>query len=244
MMAHINNLNMHKVTIKKSGFYFSFWDESQADWIEKNILDASLPISWYLNYPIQFTEILTVREIVNLIEPHADVLGLVMINDLAGIDIDKIVDLAKADKLDKNETEIESICLVRIAESVRTQQGDEEFNFLSTYPVLVGLTSSVEEDDDEDNTVSLSSLDFLSWCDFPFEIDDFVEYINPETEDVVFDGVMNWTLGEILSTILSQSSISIQVSQSVSIDSIEPSDPVEMSDVFQWLDDLDRIFLK
>lgn len=234
---------MHKITIKKKGFYFSFWDESQADWIEKNILESNLPITWYLNYPIQFAEILTVREIVSLIEPHADIISLVMMNDLAGLELEKIIEIAKDSTAKKSDADPDSVCLVRIAEATHTIQGEESFNFLSTYPVLVGLVESVDEDEEED-PIALSSIDFLNWCDLPFELDDYVEYIDPSTEEVLFEGVMNWTLGEILSTIVSQSSISIQVSQSVSVDSIEPSEPVHIDSVFQWIEDLDRIFLK
>jgi hypothetical protein len=243
MITSINNLIMNKITIKKTGFYFSFWEESQANWIEKNILESNLPITWYLNYPIQFAEILTVREIVSLIEPHSDIISLVMMNDLAGLELEKIIEKSKDPSVKKSAADPDSICLVRIAEATPTTQGEEEFNFLSTYPVLIGLVESIDESEEED-PIPLSSIDFLSWCDLPFELDDYVEYIDPTTEEVLFEGVMNWTLGEILSTIISQSSISIQVSQSVSVDSIEPSDPVHIDSVFQWIEDLDRILLK
>ena len=43
---------MHKVSINKDGLFFSFWDESSEDWIKKNIADASLPITWFMNYAV------------------------------------------------------------------------------------------------------------------------------------------------------------------------------------------------
>lgn len=232
---------MHKVTIKKDGLYFSFWDQTKEDWIEKNIVEATVPISWYLSYPVQFNEMLTVREVINLLRPYADDLNLILAHELAGIELEKIFELADSDK-EPAKIEPDSIYLVRIAEAIHTVQDEEEFNFLSTYPILVGLKEV--EDAEEDEVFSLSSIDFLDWCDLPFELDDYVEYINPATEEVLFEGVMNWTLTEVIGTILSQTSVTLQIMQNSIISAKEDEEPVEIEAVFKWFDDLDRILLR
>lgn len=232
---------MHKVTIKKDGLYFSFWDQTKEDWIEKNIVEATVPISWYLSYPVQFNEMLTVREVINLLRPYADDLNLILAHELAGIELEKIFELADSDK-EPAKIEPDSIYLVRIAEAIHTVQDEEEFNFLSTYPILVGLKEV--EDAEEDEVFSLSSIDFLDWCDLPFELDDYVEYINPATEEVLFEGVMNWTLTEVIGTILSQASVTLQIMQNSIISAKEDEEPVEIEAVFKWFDDLDRILLR
>lgn len=232
---------MHKVTIKKDGLYFSFWDQTKEDWIEKNIVEATVPISWYLSYPVQFNEMLTVREVINLLRPYANDLNLILAHELAGIELEKIFELADSDK-EPAKIEPDSIYLVRIAEAIHTVQDEEEFNFLSTYPILVGLKEV--EDAEEDEVFSLSSIDFLDWCDLPFELDDYVEYINPATEEVLFEGVMNWTLTEVIGTILSQTSVTLQIMQNSIISAKEDEEPVEIEAVFKWFDDLDRILLR
>jgi hypothetical protein len=234
---------MHKVTIRKDGLYFLFWDQSEENWIEKNILDANVPISWYLSYPIQLEAALTVREILTLIKPFCETLKVLMIHELAGIEIEKVMDLIDRQKETDSKIEAEVIYLVRIAEAVPTVQGDEQFNFLSSYPILVGL-KEIDETGDNDEVYSLSAIDFLDWCDLPFEIDDYVEYINPATEEVMFEGVMNWTLSELIGTILSQTSVTLQVMQN-SVFSAGPKEgPVEIDSIFSWIDDLDRILLR
>lgn len=234
---------MHKVTISKSGLYFSFWDQTEETWVEKNILDATVPISWYLSYPIQFTDSLTVREIIKLIEPYAKDLGLIMIHELAGVDISKILELSNTHKSQLNQIEPEAVYLVKIAEATPTVQNDEEFNFLSMYPVLIGL-KEVDETGDNDEVFSLTSIDFLDWCDLPFELDDYIEYINPANEEVLFEGVMNWTLGEVIGTILSQTSVTLQIMQNSVIPSDSTGEPVQIDSIFKWFEDLDRVLLR
>jgi hypothetical protein len=234
---------MHKVTISKSGLYFSFWDQTEETWVEKNILDATVPISWYLSYPIQFTDSLTVREMIKLIEPYAKDLGLIMIHELAGVDISKILELSNTHKSQLNQIEPEAVYLVKIAEATPTVQNDEEFNFLSMYPVLIGL-KEVDETGDNDEVFSLTSIDFLDWCDLPFELDDYIEYINPANEEVLFEGVMNWTLGEVIGTILSQTSVTLQIMQNSVIPSDSTGEPVQIDSIFKWFEDLDRVLLR
>jgi hypothetical protein len=178
-----------------------------------------------------------------MVEPYADVLNVSMVHDLSAVDIGQVIDLANETKAEPNSIEPDTVYLVRIAESIPTVDNDEEFNFLSSYPVLVGI-KEVDESSENDEVYSLSTIDFLDWCDLPFEIDDYVEYINPTTEEVVFEGVMNWTLNELIGTILSQTAVTMQIMKNSVSTTSETEGPLEIKAVFNWMDDLDRILLK
>ena len=234
---------MDKVTIKKTGLYFSFWNEESANWIERNVVESSLPITWYLSYPIQFEEQLTVRELVCALEPHAELLGLVMIRELAGVDIKEIFEISKKFKAEPAKIAPTSAFVIKIADSIPTVADDEDTYFISWYPVLVGI-EEMDETVDEERVHSLSSIDFLDWCDLPLEVDDYIEFLNPETEEVHFEGIMNWTLHDIISAVLGQISITLQVGQKSITKTGLDEGPLQMDSIFDWLDDLDRIFLK
>lgn len=230
--------------IRKTGLYFSFWDEHGSNWIEKNIIESSVPITWYLSYPIQFEESLSVREMVQLLEPHADVLELVMIRELAGIDIGEIFDQSKRVKTNPIKISPTAAFVIKIADSIPTVTADfEEVNFLNWYPVLIGI-DQLDETGENDEAHSLSAIDFLDWCDLPLEVDDYIEFLNPETEEIAFEGIMNWTLGELVGAVISQISTALQVNQTAIANSNPDSGPLQMDSIFDWLDDLDRIFLK
>lgn len=230
--------------IRRTGIYFSFWDETASGWIEKNIVDASIPITWYLSYPIQFEETLSVREMIQLLEPHADVLELVMIRELAGIDIAEILDLSKKIKAVPAKIAPNTTFVIKIADAIPTMTDDfEEISFLNWYPVLVGI-EQVDETGENDEAHSLSAIDFLDWCDLPLEVDDFIEFLNPETEEISFEGIINWTLGELIGVVISQVSTTLQVNQTAIANANPDSGPLQMESIFDWLEDLDRIFLK
>jgi hypothetical protein len=233
---------MDKLTIRKTGLYFSFWDESSEDWIERSIADSSVPLTWYLNYPIQFDGQLTVRELLTVLKPYSDILDLVMIRELAGTtlaDIYKLLDEGSPTGADILPSHV---YLIKLADAIPTKQ-EEEFIFLNSYPVLLGVTED-DETVEDDELYSLSSMNFLDWCDLPIGVDDFLEYIDSETEDTLLEGMINWTLYEALSAILHQISVTIQINQTSIVNSNPDSGPIQMADVFEWLDDLDRIFCK
>jgi hypothetical protein len=236
---------MDKVTLDKTGIYFDFWDEESEDWITRNIVEGSLPITWYLDYPIQFKEVISCREFVKILESHKEVINLVMAHALSGIEFEEILKIAN-DQAEAKEISPTGVYLIRIADAIPTSQGDEEFNFLNSYPVLMGL-EEVDEIGDNDELHSLSSISFTDWRDLPLSVDDYVEFVNPITEEVLFEGIMNWTLRDMVSTILGQISITLLVNQataSVSSKKQVESGPIEIHDVFDWIDDLDKIFLK
>jgi hypothetical protein len=233
---------MDKLTIRKTGLYFSFWDESSEDWIERSITDSSIPLTWYLNYPIQFDGQLTVRELLTVLKPYSEIIDLVMIRELAGTTLESIYKLLNDGSPTGAEVLPSHVYLIKLADAIPTKQ-EEEFIFLNSYPVLLGVTE-IDEMPEDDELYSLSSINFLDWCDLPIGVDDFLEYIDSETEDTLLEGMINWTLAEALSAILNQISVTVQISQTSIVKSNPDSGPLQIADVFEWLDDLDRIFCK
>ena len=57
---------MEKIIIKKSGLYFSFWDEDTLSWTDRLISDSDLPITWYFQYSIEIEEFLTISDLLLL----------------------------------------------------------------------------------------------------------------------------------------------------------------------------------
>jgi hypothetical protein len=92
----------------------------------------------------------------------------------------------------------------------------------------------------------LTPINFKHWCNLEFDVDDYIEYIDVKTEEPLFDGVFNWYLYDFLVSILSQISMTLQVNDSLSKNNEKFSvtaGPVHVDQVFEWLTDLDKIFL-
>jgi hypothetical protein len=165
-----------------------------------------------------------------------------MIRELAGTTLESIYKLLNDGSPTGAEILPSHVYLIKLADAIPTKQ-EEEFIFLNSYPVLLGVTE-IDEMPEDDELYSLSSINFLDWCDLPIGVDDFLEYIDSETDDTLLEGMVNWTLAEALSAILNQISVTIQISQTSIVKSNPDSGPIQIADVFEWLDDLDRIFCK
>ena len=63
---------MEKIIIKKSGLYFSFWDEDTLSWTDRLISDSDLPITWYFQYSIEIEEFLTISDLLLLFAQYQE----------------------------------------------------------------------------------------------------------------------------------------------------------------------------
>jgi hypothetical protein len=119
---------------------------------------------------------------------------------------------------------------------------DDEIDYLNTYTVLMGLF--VEDNAETDKVYHLSAFDVRDWIDLPFTIDNFMEYTDVQTEEVLLNGLTEWKFFEVIHAILSQITLTLQllqVTSSVEVKKLE-SGPMLIGELFVWLDDLDRIF--
>ena len=238
---------MHKVSINNDGLFFSFWDESSEDWIKKNIAEASLPITWFMNYAVEIEEGLSVHAVLTLLKPYSDIIKLYFVQSLSGVNLDEIFMAADRSAISAKKIDSNQVFLLKAAQVSKIKEDEDLINFITVHNLLMGLQTTNEDDPDTDILHPLSAIDFQDWCNLPLVADDWLEYVNIQTEEVYFEGVTNWTFSEIISTILSQTAITLQITQTVSKNSANTpvkDGPVEISHVWDWLTDLDNIFLK
>jgi hypothetical protein len=108
---------------------------------------------------------------------------------------------------------------------------------------MMGL--KIDDEIEEESVYHLTSFDVRAWCSLPFGIDFFMEYTDITNEEILLDGVMKWMLFEVIHCILSQVSLSMQVTESLQAkdDSCLHSGPMLIEEMFAWIDELDRILL-
>ena len=121
---------------------------------------------------------------------------------------------------------------------------DDQDQYLSIYPVMMGLIIDDREETDE-SVYHLSSFDVRAWCALPFGLDYYMEYTDISTEEIVLDGVVNWMLFEVIHCLLSQVSLCMQVTEVLPSreDDRLKSGPMLIDELLLWIDELDRILL-
>lgn len=238
---------MHKVSINNNGLFFSFWDELSEDWIKKNIAEDSIPITWFMNYAVEIEEGLSVHAVLTLLKPYSDIIKLYFVQSLSGVSLDEIFMAADQSAISAKKIDANQVFLLKAAQVSKIKEDEDLINFITVHNLLMGLQITNEDDPDTDILHPLSAIDFQDWCNLPLVADDWLEYVDIQTEEVYFEGVTNWAFSEIISTILSQTAITLQITQTVSKNSANApvkDGPVEISHVWDWLEDLDNIFLK
>lgn len=231
---------MQKITLKKTGIFFSFWDELVQQWVDRNITESGLPLSRYLPYVVQVDDVITLRDLLNHLAPFRNQIQEIFSSALSGITCEQMQQVIDSTKTDTN-VPMNVLYLFKIGELSTIP--DDELKLVSTYSVLMGLnTDAVLEKED---VYHLSSYSVIDWIDLPLMIDDFIEYIDVDTQQAILTGVLDFHLYEIIFTILSQIALTLQVKNAVS--SMETkqltSGPMTVDELFAWFGELDRILL-
>ncbi len=231
---------MQKVTIKKDGIFFSFWDEQTASWVDRNIKDSDFPISYYLPYITRVEGTITLRDFLKHLYPFKNHVQSIFATALSGITYEQITEIIDSPKKQESVGPMNVIYLFRMGEVVPVK--DDDLDYLNTYTVLMGLF--VEENVEEDKVYHLSGFDVRDWVDLPFAIDNFVEYTDVQTEEVMLNGLTEWKFFEVVNAVLSQITLTLQLMKMTSSAEVKKleSGPMLIGDLFVWLDDLDRIF--
>ena len=231
---------MQTITVKKQGLFFSVWDKDATDWVERNILDETQPISLYFPYQVIVSEDITVREFLTLLRPHADVLQLAFANALDGILLNEIYEILETKKPKGQLPNMDAIFCFNMGEAIPIQ-GDD-LPLFSFYPVVMGTHTKADEDSD-DYAHRLSTFDIRDWCDFPMIVDSYMEVIDVRQEDVMISGYMDWKFSTLIHAILSQITISLRVTKTVSSSNVKASEggPITVSELMGWIDEFDRI---
>lgn len=231
---------MQRITIKEDGIYFSFWQEESTDWIEQNINDANFPFAWYLTYPVQIEDGITLKTILSHLAKYKDEIESIFVNALFGVKFNTIYDVINSTKSSDFETQLNVIYLFKIGELL---PADKEYNLLRITPVIMGIY--LEDEINDEDVYHLSSFPIGNWSDLPIAVDYFMEYVDSQSDEPVLSGVVSWNFFEIVHTILSQISLTLRIMEivPVKVGSNLESGPMTITELFNWITDLDRILL-
>ena len=84
---------MEKIIIKKSGLYFSFWDEDTLSWTDRLISESDLPITWYFQYSIEIEEFLTISDLLLLFAQYQEDLEFAFSKSLLIVPFNEILSI-------------------------------------------------------------------------------------------------------------------------------------------------------
>ena len=232
---------MQKLTFTKSGIIASFWDSESENWQERPLLESALPISWFLPYETFVEEDVTLNDILTHITEYHLHLDLIFVNYLKGIPVETLIDNLKNARPWDERVKVDAMCLLWFASS-KSIEGEEDPQ-LDTYPTLMGLEMSEDEDLDEDEFHSMHEVTITQMMNSPFILDDLIEFFEAEDpEEILLSGVTSWTLFDFLRSIFGELvvySLTCGIFQRVEGD-VEP--PISSTELFEHLDDLDKFF--
>jgi len=229
---------MQKVTIKEDGIYFSYWEEDNVEWVDQNIKEVDLPLSWYLSYPVKMEDGLTLRQILTHLFFYKEQIENIFSNALYSITCDTMHDIIVASN-GQSTDQINHLYLFKIGEIL---PASEEYQLIRTTPVLMGVY--IENEVESENVYSLSSFPIEDWIDLPISIDYFMEYIDSESEELIMNGLTTWHFFEVIHTVLAQLSVTLRITETLPVSNSKiKSGPLTISELLGWLNELDRILL-
>jgi hypothetical protein len=232
---------MQKLTFTKQSILISFWDETSEKWIERNMADASLPITWYLPYEVHIEKNVTLRDIINMLIPYSEQLNFVFLAYLNGVQVEDLFAELLSRPAEPHDLKIDAICLLWMGQVKPVPEIDDLKIY--TFPALLAL-EIIDEDDDgsEDELHSIYDITVDQLLDKSIVIDDFLEYYDDDKHnDALFSGITDWQFFDFIRTILSE-----LVLYSFTTDIIKKSDlntdPIGPAELFEHLDKLDKFF--
>lgn len=236
---------MEKIIIKPEAAYYSYFDESEDKWIEKDLIDSELPISWYTSMRVEIIGKISIRQIINLFERYEDQLNFIYAKDLKTLTITNIMDILDQDSQDDENLPIRSVCLVWVGELI--EEGEDEYVMISN--ALVGLdTDELDPDDEEadpdEGVFQLTNFDFVQWSKVPVYLDEYLDFVKGRDPEIIFGGIYPWKLGDLLACIFSEISLNLFVSGLVTHPDIvvnHQKQTMGVNELFRYLDELDDL---
>ena len=231
---------MEKIIIKPEGAFYSYYNEETDTWIDKDLIDTSLPISWYLEMPVDIQGRVSILKIFELFERYDEQLDFLYARALKTLCMDDIMNVI--DQVTEHEkSALKATCLVWVGEIIDLNDGDEPLIQINS--ALIGLdTEDLDEEEAEDDEVyQLTNFDFVEWVRLPIYLDNFLDFVERGKEDVLLSGEYRWTLSNLFDTILSEISLNLFVSGRVSSPDIIIKDQhakLSITEFFNYLDDL------
>jgi len=233
---------MQKLTFTKQAILISFWDETSEKWIDRNMADTSLPITWYLPYDVHIEKNVKLKDIINNLTPYAEQLNFVFLAYLNGVQVEDLFTELLSRPAEPHDLKIDAICLLWMGQVKPVPDVDD--SKIYTFPALLALEMIDEEDDGaEDELHSIYDITIDQLLNTQIVIDDFLEYYDDDSrnDDAIFSGITDWTFFDFMRTVLSE-----LVLYSFTTDIIKKSDltanPIGPAELFDHLDKLDKFF--
>lgn len=235
---------MEKIIINPIGAYYAYLDEETDTWITKDLIDSTMPISWYLPMPVEIETGVTTRRILELFERYSDQLNFVYAKALKTLTIEDIFKVIEEHReTDAEPSAVMSTCLVWIGE---VHPGRED-DYLVINSALVGLDTDGEipEEDDSETVYQLTNFDFVEWCQLPIYMDDYLDFMEVgRIDDEIFGGIYPWKLHDVFECILSEITLNLFVSGLATHPDIVVSTnapKMTSSQLFDYMDGLDDL---
>jgi hypothetical protein len=233
---------MQKLTFTKNSILISFWDDSSQKWIDRDIAESSLPITWYLAYEVYIQKNVTVRDILEILSPYSEQINFIFLAYLNGIQVEDIFTELISSPVEEPELKIDALCVLWVGQVKKEPEAEDPT--LVTIATMLAL-EIIDEDDDgsEDELYPIYDITVNQLLDTPVVIDDFLEYYDDskDGEDSVFSGISSWKFFDFMKTILNE-----LVLYSFTTDIIKRADitiePIGTTELFRHLDDLDKVF--
>ena len=232
---------MQKITFTKTSILCSFFDQSSLKWIDRDIVDSQLPLSWYLPYTVRIEEGVTIRQILSLLERFTEQIDFMFVNYLKTVPYSELTAALTKAETGGETDKVDSVCLLWAGQVKEIQDSE---NFLITQPVLMAFEMIDEEHVEDDELYSVHELSVKQLLDTQFVLDELLEYYDEAdpTDDEPFGGLVDWTLFQFLSGLLSELTIYAYVNGFFpGIENIELA-PLTVSQLFEHLDELDQYY--
>lgn len=235
---------MDKIKILKDAIVYSQLDEASGAYLDKDLTETELPITWYLQHDVELEDGITVKEILVQLSKYSQQLNFIFINELKGLQLENLSSLIQNANIPDSQLSLEVLCLLWACEV--KPEGDE-FPAINMYPLIMALEMSDDEDDeDEDAESLLHSIYDLSanqLLNTTIVLDDLLEfYANDDAEDADLVGITNWPLYDFIRALCNELVIYTYASGVFPNQQNGESIKLSVSELFEHIEELDQFF--
>ena len=233
---------MQKITVNKKSILISFWDESSEKWIDRNIAEADLPISWYLPYEVFIEPKVTIRDVLKLLEPYSEQVNFIFINYMRGILFNDIVKLLTSAKNEKSKLKVDAMCLIWVGEIKQITEEDEET--IDIYPTLMALDMDEQDPDGEnDKFYSVFDVNVKQLLDSELVADNLLDlYREEDPDETEFSGITSWSMFDFVRGLLGELVMYAFANRLVQISELSNLPPLTAAELFKHMENLDKFF--
>ena len=230
---------MEKVIFTKNGILGTFWDAKSSKWIDRELKDSNLPISWFLPHQTSIADGVCVSDVIKGLEPFYDQVNFIFVNALMGINIQDFFKALNESSISENTVKTDNVCLLWNGEIRENPENEDE---ISIFPTLHSLESSTLDDelDEFHSLYDISSKDLLFK---PLLLDDWLDFFKSSNiQETILEGGFSWNLYDFLSGLFSEISLYCYKTGLVKLAEGSQVGPLNITELFEHIDDLDNFY--